>query len=247
MRYTEHDRNTYRIIVGATRLDIDLTTGAKKKIGPVDILDFPAPPATIPLANSDAGSDPCVDRSERQPGEEVHMRTFSIDRKNNITVIENAEAVRPGKEVRFHSGKEWEDLVQSWPLIRLVNAWNGITGTVPVSKFPNRKMATARIWKAIQNLEPVAGKLPAKREKARPPVKATAPVEPAKGSSKKDEVIALLSSRRGYPTSTHGRYRVAETQCPRLSQRNTDQEDGPEAFLLKERSRRTAVWGCPLR
>jgi len=132
------------------------------------------------------------------------MHTLSIDRKDNITVIENAEAVRPDKEVQFHSEKDWEDLVQSWPLIWLVNAWNGIAGTVPVSKFSNRKMATARTWKAIQNLEPVACKLPAKREKATPPVNATAPVEPAKGSStaakgnsKKDEVIALLSSPDG--------------------------------------------------
>ncbi len=31
------------------------------------------------------------------------MRTFSIDRKDNITVIDHAQAVRPGKEVRFHS------------------------------------------------------------------------------------------------------------------------------------------------
>ena len=125
------------------------------------------------------------------------MHTLSIDRKDNITVIENAEAVRPDKEVQFHSEKDWEDLVQSWPLVRLVNAWNGIAGTVPVSKFPNRKIATARIWKAIQNLEPVASKLPARREKATTQVPATAPVEPAKRSSKKDEIIALLSSATG--------------------------------------------------
>ncbi len=45
---------------------------------------------------------------------------------------------------------------------------------------------------SVQNIEPVAGKLPAKREKAARSVKATAPVKPAKGSSKKDEIIALL-------------------------------------------------------
>ena len=125
------------------------------------------------------------------------MLTFSIDRKDSITVIDSADAGHPGKEVRFHSEKDWEDLVQNWPLTRLVNIWNGIAGTVPVSKFANRKMAAARIWKAIQNLEPVPKQLPAKRDKAAPPVKATAPVEPAKGSSKKDEIIALLSSPAG--------------------------------------------------
>ena len=55
-------------------------------------------------------------------------------------------------------------------------------------------MATARIWEAIQNLQPVTNKFPSKREKTAPPVKATAPVEPAKGSSKTDEIIVLLSS-----------------------------------------------------
>ena len=54
-----------------------------------------------------------MDRAERQPGEEVHMLTFSIDRKDSITVIDHAEAVRPGKEVRFHSENDWKDMVQS--------------------------------------------------------------------------------------------------------------------------------------
>jgi len=36
----------------------------------------------------------------------VHMLPLSIDRKDNITVIDHAEAIRPGKEVRFHSEKE---------------------------------------------------------------------------------------------------------------------------------------------
>jgi hypothetical protein len=122
LRHMPPDRNTYQIIVGATRLAFDLTTGAKKKIGLADILDIPALPATIPLANLDAESEPRVDRAERHSGEEGHMRTFRIDRKDNITVIDHAEALRPGKEVRFDSEYDWEDLVQSWPLIRQVNA-----------------------------------------------------------------------------------------------------------------------------
>jgi len=67
----------------------------------------------MPLADSNAESHPCVDRAERQPGEQVHMLTLSIDRKDSITVIDHAEAVRPGKEVRFHSENDWKDMVQS--------------------------------------------------------------------------------------------------------------------------------------
>ncbi len=51
LRYMKPDRSTCQIIVGATRLAFNLTTGAKKRIGPTDILDFPVPPNLIPLAN----------------------------------------------------------------------------------------------------------------------------------------------------------------------------------------------------
>jgi Protein of unknown function (DUF3489) len=35
---------------------------------------------------------------------------------------------------------------------RLVEIWNSLTGVKPVTKFANRKVATERIWKAIQGL-----------------------------------------------------------------------------------------------
>ena len=62
-------------------------------------------------------------------------------------------------------GEGLKNLVQSWPLIRLVNAWNGIDGTVPVSEFAKCKIATTRNPQAIQNFEPAARKVPTKREK----------------------------------------------------------------------------------
>jgi len=34
------------------------------------------------------------------------MLTFNIDRKDSITVIDHAEAIRPGKEIRFRSEKD---------------------------------------------------------------------------------------------------------------------------------------------
>ncbi len=50
-----------------------------------------------------------------------------------------------------------------------------------MSEFANPKTATALIWKAIQNLQPIASTPLAQLEKAAPSVKAKTP-EPAKGS-----------------------------------------------------------------
>ena len=35
---------------------------------------------------------------------------------------------------------------------RLIEIWNSLPGVIPVKKFANRKIATERIWKAIQGL-----------------------------------------------------------------------------------------------
>jgi len=35
-----------------------------------------------------------------------------------------------------------------------VDLWNSLPGATPVKKFTDRKTAIARIWKAIQSLQP---------------------------------------------------------------------------------------------
>ena len=45
-------------------------------------------------------------------------------------------------------------MAAAWPGSRLVEIWNSLPSVRPVRKFTNRKVAFARIWKAIQALEP---------------------------------------------------------------------------------------------
>lgn len=43
-------------------------------------------------------------------------------------------------------------MAAAWPASRLVEIWNSIPGVNAVTKFTSRKIATERIWKAIQSL-----------------------------------------------------------------------------------------------
>jgi len=85
------------------------------------------------------------------------MRTFSVDTDNNITVFASEEQTKvsdaTGAET-FASQPELTKLAAAWPGGRLVEIWNSLTGVEPVKKFTDRKTAIARIWKAIQSLQP---------------------------------------------------------------------------------------------
>src|SRR6476469_4568444 len=87
--------------------------------------------------------------------ESTYMKTFTIDNDNNISVFaskKEAAAACTTPFDPFASASELAELAAKWPASRLVEIWNGIPGVSAVSKFTNRKVATERIWKAIQSL-----------------------------------------------------------------------------------------------
>jgi len=71
----------------------------------------------------------------------------------------------------FTSAGELAELAAEWPMSRLVEIWNSIPGVTAVTKFTNKKIATERIWKAIEDMGANAPK-PAAEE---PEVIVTAP------------------------------------------------------------------------
>jgi hypothetical protein len=92
-----------------------------------------------------------VSRAERG----TYMKTFTIDADNNISVFaskKEAVAATATPFDPFTSQSELADLATDWPMSRLVEVWNGIPGVTAVTKFTNKKIATERIWKAIENL-----------------------------------------------------------------------------------------------
>ena len=149
------------------------------------------------------------------------MNTFTIDANNNITAFASLEEARAAKihnAEYFGSSQELAKLAGSWPTNRLVEIWNSFAGVAPftsrkpVKRFTNRKVAVARLWKAVQALlanvaKPAAHVAPAKgkraknarkgkrRHTARAAAKATANV--ARQGSKKAEVIDLVRRSQG--------------------------------------------------
>ncbi len=87
------------------------------------------------------------------------MRTFTIDQENNITVFASEKQAKVGEtngtEI-FTTQEELAKLASVWAGERLVQIWNSLPGATPVKKFTDRKTAIARIWKAIQSLQPAA-------------------------------------------------------------------------------------------
>ena len=87
------------------------------------------------------------------------MRTFTIDQENKITVFASEKQVKTGQTSGtefFSTQEELAKLASEWPSERLVLIWNSLTGVEPVKKFTDRKTAIARIWKAIQSLQPAS-------------------------------------------------------------------------------------------
>jgi len=95
------------------------------------------------------------------------MKTFTIDSETNITVFASYKEAKTSDAtdaVIFTTEDELAKLAAHWPTHRLVDLWNSLTGVTPVKKFTDRKTAIARIWKAIQSLQPA----PEAQEKAAP-------------------------------------------------------------------------------
>jgi hypothetical protein len=90
------------------------------------------------------------------------MRTFTIDQENNITVFASEKQAKAGETNGtefFTTQEELAKLAGEWPGERLVQIWNSLTGVSLVKKFSDRKTAIARIWKAIQSLQPASAEV----------------------------------------------------------------------------------------
>jgi len=79
------------------------------------------------------------------------MKTFVIDRENNITAFGAGQQVPKTEGAEsFKSSDALGKLAANWSAGRLVEIWNSVPGVIPVKKFRDRKTALRRIWPAIQ-------------------------------------------------------------------------------------------------
>src|SRR6202041_1828025 len=75
----------------------------------------------------------------------------------------------------FATKVQFDDLVGPHTQ-RLVEIWNSLPGVKPVTKFTSRKIASERIWKAIQGFGDLATSAPASNPRVGPMEPARAPV-----------------------------------------------------------------------
>ena len=124
------------------------------------------------------------------------MKMFRIDDAGKITAVP-PDSVTEG-QTTFTTERELAALASEWASGRLVEIWNQLPGVTAVRKFTDRKTAVARIWKALQTLEPaVAPQAAHKRaKKVRSAGTSTQKTEASKGN-KTATVLELLRQSGG--------------------------------------------------
>jgi hypothetical protein len=93
------------------------------------------------------------------------MKTFVIDSAGKITAVQ-PDSFTEG-HTTFATERELAGVTSDWASGKLVEIWNQLPEVTPIRKFTDRKFAVARIWKAVQTLEPLvapqAAQEPAKK------------------------------------------------------------------------------------
>ena len=79
------------------------------------------------------------------------MKYFTIDAENNVVCHDSRKAAKQTGAGVFSTEEQLADLIGP-DNKRLLELWNSLSGVQPVTKFANRKVATERIWKALQQL-----------------------------------------------------------------------------------------------
>ncbi len=80
------------------------------------------------------------------------MKMFVISSAGKIAAIQPDSVTEA--QMTFKTECELTGVTSEWPSKSLVEMWNQLPGVTAVRKFTDRKSAVARIWKAVQTLEP---------------------------------------------------------------------------------------------
>ena len=75
-------------------------------------------------------------------------RIYAITEENTAQLV---DAIGKPVEGAFATAEDFTQLVEDWPLRRLVEVWNNLPGVRPLSRFENREIAVQRIWCALQS------------------------------------------------------------------------------------------------
>jgi len=114
---------------------------------------------------------------------------FILTDDKTIVGITDVEETPPGS--RFASETELRRLLREWPIRMLIELWNGLPGVRAVTKFENRDIAIARLWRVLQPQDESVG---SRRPKAQRRRKIASLPKPG---SKADCILGLLQQPDG--------------------------------------------------
>jgi Protein of unknown function (DUF3489) len=119
---------------------------------------------------------------------------FFLTPEGVLGTAEAAVAEAPAGALTFTTQQELAQLVEDWPLRRLVELWNGLPAMRPVQRFEDRGIAVARLWRALQ---PAAQQNQAEPSHAARKRGRRTPQAPPRDNSKAARILGLLARPQG--------------------------------------------------
>ena len=174
------------------------------------------------------------------------MKHFTIYSNNNITLHPSKKAAKQAGGALFSTEEQFADVIGN-DNKRLVEIWNSLPGVEPVKRFQSRKIATERIWRAIQGLgQPTAaqpvpdfGSCVAALEEV--PVPETPFDEPkpdpavTEHPAAIDSAAAQMADQPGEPLATpHAQEPAVAPPATKTNKKATRQKKAPKAPEAKE-------------
>jgi hypothetical protein len=152
--------------MGADENVIPITEGRRPGRRPATLTVI-AKPTLLRVSAGDAADTECSSGERDRPHMAGGMATamFRINEENRVEVVDRGDESNADT---FASLDELMRIATRWPLRRLVNVWNQLSGVRPITRFENRPIAVRRIWRALTNpSRDEDGTVPARRRSAR--------------------------------------------------------------------------------
>jgi hypothetical protein len=168
------------------------------------------------------------------------MSYFTIDTDNDIRFCAHGDGT-PGQtdpddsladgSQNFRTAKDFSKLSEAWPLVRMVEIWNGLPGVTEVKKFTDRKTAATRIWNRIQTLKPAEEAATAKPQ---PAAKAPRKARPEEfyGEEAERERRAVVERPGRYRADDRGKKAAAPAKAAKPPKRSGPREGSKQALVI---------------
>ncbi len=114
-------------------------------------------------------------------------REYWIAGDGRVGVLAAGAERPPDAVLAFSSLDELRTLTSQWPMRRLVSVWNKLPDKCSVTRFENRTIALARLWRAMESIEEQSAPSAEEKAKKKQPARRT----------KAESILGLLRAPGG--------------------------------------------------